>query len=86
MPRAGRKRQRLYFAGAIAHKGYVGFYFQPVYVEPVRTDELVASKLRALRTGMSCFHVKHLDDSVLRDIDTALARGLALYRERGWVD
>ena len=29
----GRKRKEVYFAGLIIQKGYVGFYFMPVYAE-----------------------------------------------------
>lgn len=30
---AGRKKKEVFFAGVIIQKGYVGFYFMPVYVD-----------------------------------------------------
>ena len=81
----GRKRAEVYFAGLIVQKGYVGFYFMPVYTHAARR-EIFAPELLALLKGKSCFHVKRLDDELLRRIDEALAAGFELYRERGWVD
>ena len=81
----GRKRDEVYFAGLIAQKGYVGFYFMPVYAHSDRT-QLFAPELLALLKGKSCFHVKRLDDGLERHVEDALAKGVALYRERGWVD
>jgi hypothetical protein len=81
---AGRKRPEVFFAGLIVQKGYVGFYFMPVYAEPERKG-LFAPALLALLKGKSCFHVRRLDDALLEHVDDALARGFALYEERGWV-
>ena len=80
---ADRKRSEVFFAGLIVQKGYVGFYFMPVYAEPERTS-LFAPELLALLKGKSCFHVKRLDDALLAQVEDALKRGLELYRERGW--
>ena len=81
----GRKRKEVYFAGLIAQKGYVGFYFMPVYTHADRKS-LFAADLLALLKGKSCFHVKRLDEGLERHIEDALARGFELYRERGWVE
>jgi hypothetical protein len=81
----GRKREEVYFAGLIAQKGYVGFYFMPVYTD-VDRKRAFAPELLALLKGKSCFHVKRLDASLEGHVEDALARGLALYRERGWVE
>jgi len=81
----GRKRDEVYFAGLIAQKGYVGFYFMPVYSDPER-KAIFAPGLLALLKGKSCFHVKRLDDELTAHVDDALAKGFALYVERGWID
>ena len=81
---AGRKRDEVSFAALIAQKGYVGFYFMPVYAEPER-KALFAPELLALLKGKSCFHLKRLDDELLGQVDSALQDGFELYRERGWV-
>ena len=81
----GRKRHEVYFAGLIAQKGYVGFYFMPVdtHADQRRT---FAPRLLALLRGKSCFHVKGLDDTLEREVEDALAHGFELYRARGWVE
>jgi hypothetical protein len=81
----GRKRKEVYFAGLIAQKGYVGFYFMPVYTH-LEQRALFAPELLALLKGKSCFHVKRLDDALEAQIDVALMQGFELYRERGWID
>ena len=81
---AGRPRKEVFFAGLIVQKGYVGFYFMPVYAEPERKD-LFAPELLSLLEGKSCFHVKRLDDELLGQIREALETGRELYRERGWI-
>jgi hypothetical protein len=82
---AGRKRKEVYFAGLIGQKGYVGFYFMPVYTHEDRRA-LFAPELLELLQGKSCFHVKRLDPALERHVRDALARGFELYRERDWVE
>jgi len=81
----GRQRDEIYFAGLIAQKDYVGFYFMPVYTHASR-EELFAPELLALLKGKSCFHVKRVDDELVGHVEDALAAGFELYRERRWVD
>lgn len=81
----GRERKSVYFAGLIGQKGYVGFYFMPVYTHADR-KALFASELLGLLKGKSCFHVKRLDGDLEGHVRDALARGFELYRKRGWVE
>jgi hypothetical protein len=81
----GRKRDEVYFAGLIVQKGYVGFYFMPVYSDPEK-QAMFAPGLLSLLKGKSCFHVRRLDDELAASIDAALAKGFELYVERGWID
>lgn len=81
---AGRPRDEVFFAGAIVQKGYVGFYFMPVYSDADK-KELFAAELLRLLKGKSCFHVRALDDELLRAVDDALEGGFELYRDRGWI-
>lgn len=80
----GRKRKEVYFAGVIPRKGYVGFYYMPVYVEPEQ-KAMLKPELLALLKGLSCFHVRRLDPELKRQIKNALAAGFKLYKQRGWV-
>jgi hypothetical protein len=81
---AGRRRDEVFFAGLIVQKGYVGFYFMPVYSDSDKRELFHPDLLRLLK-GKSCFHVKELDDELEERIDDALEQGFGLYRERGWI-
>ena len=81
---AGRKRKEVYFASIIIQKGYVGFYFMPVYTTP-EMKEFFAPELLSLLKGKSCFHIKKLDNKLLARIRKALKDGFKLYKSRGWV-
>ena len=80
----GRKRKEVYFAGLIIQKGYVGFYFMPVYSDAEVKDFFKPELLSRLK-GKSCFHIKKLDETLLGQIDEALQRGYELYVQKGWI-
>jgi hypothetical protein len=80
----GRKRKEVYFAGVIIQKGYVGFYYMPVYTQP-EMQRLFPPELAKLLKGKSCFHVKKLDEQLIEQLDAAMQSGFVLYQERGWV-
>lgn len=80
----GRKKQEMYFAGLLIQKGYVGFYFMPVYVE-AEQKALFAPELMKLLKGKSCFHIKKWDDTLKKQVKDALKKGYEVYKEKGWV-
>jgi hypothetical protein len=80
----GRRKKEVFFAGLIIQKDYVGFYFMPIYADTDLKAVFKPELLRLLK-GKSCFHVKKLDDELLRQIESALKVGYELYQERGWV-
>jgi len=80
----GRKYKEVYFAGIVIRKDYVGFYYMPVYAEP-KIKALFKPELLKLLKGKSCFHIKKLDEALLRQIQEALEAGFKQYKERGWV-
>ncbi len=80
----GRKRKEIFFAGLIIQKDYVGFYFMPIYAETELKTVFKPELLRLLK-GKSCFHIKKLDDELLRQIEAALKVGYEMYQQRDWV-
>jgi hypothetical protein len=80
----GRKRKEIYFAGLIIQKGYVGFYYMPVYAD-AELKAVLAPELLKLLKGKSCFHVKKLTPELLGQIKAALKIGYDAYQQRGWV-
>lgn len=81
---AGRKRDELWFAGALIQKGYVGFYFMPVYAKPEMVKIFQPELLKLLK-GKSCFHIKKADPIIYAQIKEALKKGYESYKERGWL-
>jgi hypothetical protein len=81
---AGRKKSDLWFAGLLIQKGYVGFYFMPVYVEPEKKRLFGAELLKTLK-GKSCFHIKSADPLIYSQIEQALKLGYEEWRKNGWV-
>ena len=80
----GRKNDEVYFAGLLIQKGYVGFYFMPVYAETELKKVFKPELLKCLK-GKSCFHIKRNDSAVMEQIGDALKAGYELYKEKGWV-
>lgn len=70
-------------ASLVVQKGYVGFYFMPIYMNPALQDKL-APELMKLLKGKTCFHIKSLDDTLLATVEAALKLGTKAFRERGW--
>jgi len=79
----GGKPTHLEMAAIIRQKDFVGFYLMPIYVDPSLKKELSAALLKLLK-GKTCFHLKRLDDVLLRDIQHALAISVAAYQRKGW--
>jgi hypothetical protein len=69
----------LFFGGVQARKGYVSFYFMPVYMYPELLDGL-SPALRARMQGKSCFNFKMAD----RVLAGARRAELAALVERGF--
>ncbi|WP_285008146.1 hypothetical protein [Pedobacter faecalis] len=79
-----KPRTEVFFASVQIFKSHVGFYFMPVYAEPEIKQVFDPNLLKHLK-GKSCFHIKKLDDTLLSQIESALAEGFKLYKEKGWV-
>jgi hypothetical protein len=80
----GKKREELWFAGLLVQKGYVGFYYMPVYTSP-EIKQVFKPELLKLLKGKSCFHIKKNDPVIMEQIRESLQLGYMLYKERGWL-
>jgi hypothetical protein len=80
----GGKPTDVEMAAIIHQKGYVGFYYMPVYLEEGFEKRLPPAVMK-LRKGKCCFYVKKVDADLLRDIDVALREGTKLFKKRGWI-
>ena len=79
-----RKRKEVYFAGLIIQSNYVGFYYMPIYAD-INLAKVFGKELLQTLKGKSCFHIKKLDTTLLKQIEKALKVGFSLYKKRGWV-
>ncbi|HVU96646.1 MAG TPA: hypothetical protein VHE34_15560 [Puia sp.] len=80
----GRKKEELWLASALIQKGYVGFYYMPVYMNDVVRRKLDADLLKCLK-GKACFHIKKNDPILFDHIEKALRIGVDAYKTRGWI-
>jgi hypothetical protein len=80
----GGKPTAIAMASVILQKGYVGFYFMPIYVNPALGSRLSPS-LKKLLKGKTCFHIKKLERDLLNDIEAALDVGVSCFKDRGWL-
>jgi len=74
----------LWLAGALIQKGYVGFYYMPVYMSDAVRRKLDAELLGCLK-GKSCFHIKKDDPTLYDQIEKALRLGVEVYKTKGWI-
>jgi hypothetical protein len=80
----GRKREELWFASALVQKGYVGFYYMPVYMD-TSVKKLIKPELLKCLKGKACFYIKKNDKEIFSQIKEALAIGYKQWRQRGWI-
>jgi hypothetical protein len=71
-------------ASIILQKGYVGFYFLPIYLEPALAKKL-SPGLRKLLKGKTCFYVRRLTPELKKDVRAALEIGKKDFAKRGWI-
>jgi hypothetical protein len=80
----GRKRDELWFASALVQKGYVGFYYMPVYGDS-EVKKMIPPQLLKCLKGKACFHIKKYDPELLSQIQEALKTGYDCWRKREWI-
>jgi hypothetical protein len=80
---SGRKMLDVHFAGLMIQKGFVGFYFMPVYSNPKLKAELHPDLAKCLK-GKCCFHIKKNDSALMQHVKDALKVGLADYKKKDW--
>jgi len=80
----GRKRDELWFASALVQKGYVGFYYMPVYSDN-SVKKLIRPELLKCLKGKACFHIKKFDKEIFSQIKEALNNGYKIWHKRGWL-
>jgi hypothetical protein len=81
---AGKKREDIWFVSALIQKGYVGFYYMPIYMHDEMQKQFSPAFIKCLK-GKACFHIKNTNPEILKDIEKAIRIGYEEYEKRGWV-
>ena len=80
----GKKMDQVWFVSMLVQKGFVGFYYMPMYMNDPMKKHFSAEFLKCLK-GKACFHIKKNDPAIMQEIKKALQIGYAEYDKRGWV-
>jgi hypothetical protein len=79
----GGKPTNLMMSGLILQKDFVGFYLMCIYMNDAVKKKLSPRLLKLLK-GKTCFHLKCIDDDLLRDIRHALDLSVSAFRQKDW--
>ena len=82
--RYGGSPKMVGMASIILQKGYVGFYFLPIYLEPGLAKKL-PPELRKLLKGKTCFYIRKWTPELKKDVRAALEIGKKDFARRGWI-
>jgi hypothetical protein len=80
----GRPRNEVWFVSALVQKGYVGFYYMPVYMHDDMKKHFSETFIKSLK-GKACFHIKKNTPEIMSDIKKAIDLGYKAYIDRGWL-
>jgi hypothetical protein len=80
----GRKKPEVWFVSALVQKGFVGFYYMPIYGYKKLGEQLRPELMKCLK-GKACFHIKKYDEAIFEQIKEALKIGYECYKKLGWV-
>jgi len=77
-----KKVDGIYFSTVIPKSKDVRFYFFPVYTHKDQLGELPENLKKCLK-GKSCFHIKKMDDELLKSIKALVAKSIEVYKKDG---
>ncbi|MEN9686072.1 MAG: hypothetical protein RLZZ28_1858 [Bacteroidota bacterium] len=81
---AGREKEAIWFVSALVQKGYVGFYYMPIYMNDPIKKQLSPEFLKCLK-GKACFHIKKNDPAIMKEMEKAIKIGYEAFVKNGWI-
>jgi hypothetical protein len=81
---AGKKKDVLWFAAALVQKGYVGFYYDPGYINGDLEKNFSDQFVKCLK-GNGCFHIRKNDPVLMADIKKAIKLGYEGCVKKNWI-
>lgn len=79
-----KKVDGIYFGSLMPKEKDVRFYFFPAYTH-ADSFEGLSDTLKKFKKGKSCFHVKYLDEDLIKEIEEMVGQGVELYQQDGWL-
>jgi len=80
----GRKKPEMYFGAAIIQSNYVGLYLMHVYLSAESLKKISPDLMKTLK-GKSCFHIRRLDNNLIKQIEVAVKDGMQCYRKLNFI-
>lgn len=80
----GRKRTEMWLVSLLVQKGYVGFHYLPIYMNPSMAEKFSPAFIKCLK-GKACFNIKKNDPLILSEVQKAIKLGYEGYQKLGWV-
>ncbi len=84
-PQGKKIVQGIYFSSVVPKEKDVRFYFYPAYTHPTEFTNL-SEQLTKFKKGKSCFHVKFLDDDLIKEIGQMVNKAIDVYRVDGLLE
>lgn len=78
-----QKVQGHYFSSVMLKDKDVRFYFIPIYMHPEAFQ--LSIPLQKMLKGKSCFHLKQVDDVVMKELSQLIRLGLELLKKDGLI-
>ncbi len=80
----GRKKTEMWLVSLLVQKGYVGFHYLPIYMNPSMAEKFSPDFIKCLK-GKACFNIKKHDPAILAEVQKAIKLGYEGYQKLGWV-
>lgn len=77
-------KKPLFFGSAIVQKNYVSYYLMPVYMYPDLLQDITPA-LKKRMQGKSCFNFKHVDETLLAELEALTRSSFARFQQEGLV-
>jgi hypothetical protein len=79
----GKNKKPIMFAAARIGKGYVSYYFMPVYSGVIKG---MSPALKKRMQGKACFNFTKCDPELFSELSRVTRQGYEAWRKIGWVE
>lgn len=79
-----QKVEGYYFSSIVPKEKDVRFYFFAAYTHPEAFDSL-SETMTKFKKGKSCFHIKHLDIELEKEVRSMVQTAVQLYQKEGLI-